>query len=53
MRVRDLRHIEQDLDAAHDAFGPQRLMSGPDWPMRVLAASYDEVVSRVERWTES
>ena len=46
----DLRHVEQCLDAALAAFGPQRLMFGSDWPVCLLAASYDEVASLVERW---
>ncbi|WP_269503104.1 amidohydrolase family protein [Burkholderia sp. IMCC1007] len=50
LRAKDIRHIEQCLDAALDAFGPQRLMFGSDWPVCLLAASYDEVASLVERW---
>ncbi|KVL47770.1 amidohydrolase [Burkholderia cepacia] len=53
LRGKDVRHIEQCLDAALDAFGPQRLMFGSDWPVCLLAASYDEVASIVERWAES
>ncbi|KWF19867.1 amidohydrolase family protein [Burkholderia pseudomultivorans] len=53
LRAHDIRHIEQCLDAALDAFGPQRLMFGSDWPVCLLAASYDEVTSIVERWAES
>jgi L-fuconolactonase len=30
--------------AALDAFGPDRLMFGSDWPVCLLAASYQEVV---------
>ncbi|MBM2767716.1 amidohydrolase family protein [Burkholderia anthina] len=53
LRANDIRHIEQCLDAALDAFGPQRLMFGSDWPVCLLAASYDEVASLVERWAEA
>ncbi|HEF4753749.1 amidohydrolase family protein [Burkholderia multivorans] len=53
LRASDIRHIEQCLDTALDAFGPQRLMFGSDWPVCLLAASYDEVASLVERWAES
>lgn len=53
LRGQDIRHIEQCLDAALNAFGPQRLMFGSDWPVCLLAASYDEVASLVERWAES
>ncbi len=31
------------VDAALEAFGPDRLMAGSDWPVCLLAASYDEV----------
>ena len=30
------------------AFGPTRLMFGTDWPVCLLAAGYDEVVSAAE-----
>ena len=53
LRGKDVRRIEQCLDAALDAFGPQRLMFGSDWPVCLLAASYDEVASIIERWAES
>jgi L-fuconolactonase len=33
------------LDAALEAFGPSRLMIGSDWPVCLVAASYDDVVS--------
>jgi L-fuconolactonase len=32
-------------DVALDAFGPERLMFGSDWPVCRLVSSYDEVVS--------
>ena len=35
------------LDAALEAFGPSRLMFGSDWPVCLLAATYDRVVSLV------
>ncbi|MDR8732220.1 amidohydrolase family protein [Burkholderia pseudomultivorans] len=53
LRAQDIRHLEQCLDTALDAFGPQRLMFGSDWPVCLLAASYDEVASLVERWAEA
>lgn len=31
------------IDVALDAFGPQRLMIGSDWPVNVLAGGYDVV----------
>jgi L-fuconolactonase len=36
------------VDTVLDAFGPARLMFGSDWPVCLLAASYDRVV-RVDR----
>lgn len=36
------------LDAALQAFGPQRVMLGSDWPVCLVAASYAEVVALVE-----
>ncbi|MDQ8736371.1 amidohydrolase family protein [Paenibacillus sp. LHD-38] len=41
-----------------DVFGPGRVMYGSDWPVSLLAASYDEVVSVLgqalpETWTEA
>jgi L-fuconolactonase len=39
--VDDLRPY---ADTLLDAFGPERLMFGSDWPVCLLAASYDQVV---------
>jgi len=35
------------LDVVFDAFGPQRLMFGSDWPVCLLAGRYDQVVQVV------
>ena len=35
------------LDIAFEAFGPDRLMFGSDWPVALLAASYGQVYSLV------
>jgi L-fuconolactonase len=35
------------LDATLDAFGPERLMVGSDWPVCLVAASYAETLSLV------
>ena len=40
-------------ETALDAFGPDRLMFGSDWPVCVLAASYGQVVSLAEELTAS
>ncbi|MFJ2348563.1 amidohydrolase family protein [Streptomyces antimycoticus] len=34
-----------------DAFGPGRVLFGSDWPVCILAATYDEVVALAERAT--
>ncbi len=36
------------LDVAFEAFGPERLMFGSDWPVCLVAASYARVLSAVE-----
>ena len=46
--VSDLRPFAQ---AALDAFGPDRLMVGSDWPVCLLAASYDEVAGAARELT--
>lgn len=39
------------VDVALEAFGPGRLMVGTDWPVCLLAASYEEVVQAAEELT--
>jgi L-fuconolactonase len=38
------------LDAALDAFGPDRLMAGSDWPVCLLASSYKRWWSALHQW---
>lgn len=38
------------LDVAGEAFGPERLMFGSDWPVCLLAGSYPRVVDLVQEW---
>jgi L-fuconolactonase len=40
---RSPREFQAYLDVVFDAFGPDRLMFGSDWPVCLLAAGYDEV----------
>jgi L-fuconolactonase len=40
------------LDIIFDAFGPQRLMYGSDWPVCLIAASYKQWVSLLESYTD-
>ena len=39
------------LDVAFDAFGPERLMFGSDWPVCLLAAGYGQVVELIDAYT--
>lgn len=39
------------LDVAFEAFGPERLMFGSDWPVCLLAADYECVVALIEDYT--
>ncbi|MFG3527337.1 amidohydrolase family protein [Streptomyces sp. NPDC047917] len=48
--VRDLRPY---ADTVLDAFGPDRLMFGSDWPVCRLAATYGEVVDAARALTDS
>jgi L-fucono-1,5-lactonase len=38
------------LDVVFDAFGPDRLMFGSDWPVCLLAASYQQVLRIIEEY---
>ncbi len=38
------------LDVVFEAFGPERLMIGSDWPVCRVAASYAEVIQVVQRY---
>jgi L-fuconolactonase len=39
------------LDVVFDAFGPNRIMFGSDWPVCTVAASYEQVVNIVADYT--
>jgi L-fuconolactonase len=41
-------HLEPYLARVVDWFGPRRIVFGSDWPVCLLAASYDEVVATAE-----
>lgn len=54
----DWRKWRQDdfrpyLDVVFEAFGPERVMFGSDWPVCLLAASYRQVVELIETYMES
>jgi L-fuconolactonase len=40
-------HLRPYIDAALESFGPSRLMIGSDWPVCLVAASYDRVIDLV------
>lgn len=46
-----VRALRPYADALLDAFGPQRLMFGSDWPVCLLAATYGQVVAAAEELT--
>ena len=43
-------HIAPYLDIAFDAFGPERLMIGSDWPVCLVAASYARTIEVVKNY---
>jgi L-fuconolactonase len=45
---RSAAHLQPVFDVALDAFGPERLMFGSDWPVCLLAASYAEVAATAQ-----
>ena len=45
--------IRPYLDVVFEAFGPDRIMFGSDWPVCLLAASYHEVQDLVEGYVTS
>ena len=40
------------LDVVFDAFGPERLMFGSDWPVCLLAATYQQVLEIIEDYLQ-
>jgi L-fuconolactonase len=45
--------IHPYLDVVFEAFGPERLMFGSDWPVCVLAASYKQVKELIETYVDT
>jgi L-fuconolactonase len=41
------------IDVAYEAFGPERLLFGSDWPVCTLAAEYGRVHEVFEHWARS
>ncbi len=53
----DWRHWKKEdfwpyLDVVFDAFGPGRLMFGSDWPVCLLAGSYQQVLQIIEEYLQ-
>ena len=51
--AKDLAAISQCCDEALEAFGPQRVMFGSDWPVCQLAAPYAQVADAALQWAAS
>lgn len=49
----DSKIIWKCFDHALEAFGPQRLMFGSDWPVCQLAAPYEVVHALVQKWVKT
>lgn len=39
------------LDTVYDAFGPNRVMFGSDWPVCLLSANYGDVLNIIQSWS--
>ena len=44
-----IRH-SSSIDEVFECFGPDRIMYGSDWPVCLLAGTYDDQLSVVERY---
>ena len=49
----DVKVMLACFDTALEAFGPQRLMFGSDWPVCQLAATYDTVYNLAHTWAST
>jgi L-fuconolactonase len=43
-------HLRPYLDVAFDAFGAERVMFGSDWPVCLIAATYERVLGVVDEY---
>jgi L-fuconolactonase len=43
-------YFDPYIDVVAEAFGPNRIMFGSDWPVCLVAASYEEVIGIVEEY---
>lgn len=53
LSVADEHAILACYDQALEAFGPQRLLFGSDWPVCALAAPFEAVHGLAQRWAQS
>jgi len=51
--AQDLRVLHECFDRALDAFGPDRILFGSDWPVCQLAAPYASVHGVVQQWAST
>ena len=49
----DAERIRPYADRVLEAFGPDRVMFGSDWPVCLVAADYDDVVGAADALTAS
>jgi len=52
LSLADVQTIWACFDLALEAFGPQRLMYGSDWPVCQLSSSYDAVHDLAQTWAQ-
>ncbi|MBT0570611.1 amidohydrolase family protein [Curvibacter sp. CHRR-16] len=53
LQAQDKAHIQMCMDVVLEAFGPQRIMFGSDWPVCQLAAPYEQVHDMAHAWALS
>jgi L-fuconolactonase len=46
----EYEHFRPYMDKVFESFGPSRIMYGSDWPVCLVAASYDEQLGILERY---
>ena len=46
-------HFKRYLDVVFEAFGPDRVMYGSDWPVCLLAGTYPDVINLVRTHTNA
>ena len=49
----DLETMRPYLDRVFDLFGPERIVYGSDWPVCLLATSYEQWLSTIGHYCEA